>query len=674
MSGYQSPQSRKKIFPHGRATYKIKDDTFLEKVVSVLEILFGDAHWTANEMFRSLADQKGWIQLVRLVQVPELAQLFTRGNSAIQTIHHAMKQHPSKLIQVHRNGACLRRYPLNHRVRSHFEFLFGDDNFFRDLELQFLTQESDFVPVQKLLNRRELSEMLSPAFTDMQKAIQGIEAALSDSVLLELSDLGTPELSVRRRSLAARVVRQVEFYLSREHLQHDGYLNELMAESQEGWIRLSDMLAFPRMKTLCLPQVDAVARVLKEQSLAVETGANFTIRPLWYAKEHGLNSDNADLAEPNIDIQPPLSPMLPWYPAKINSDFRVMTWNLLADFLCNTGLFPYCKPGNLNWYYRKSLILSEIARNNPSIVCLQELQGIGPGGPERCDHFNQLRAELEPFGYEGVYIRKAQSGSAANLGNAVFWMKDTFTCEKRMQISYRDAIGMRCTTDASRWYFGGGTQVALVVFLKHIGLKTTIAVVTTHITSAWETPAKQICQIQELLVQLDVAIPKDIPLVLAGDFNSLPGSGAYRLITEGQLSVNDPHAMVSREDMMCGISLPYPNLAHQIVLESAYKKIYGGEPMFTNFTSEPVSFSGTLDYIFYTEKTLDVACVMPLPSFDACRKEVALPNSIYPSDHLPLTACFSFKKSITSPRASNRKNKSASPLARKVNMKNLDLT
>ena len=33
------------------------------------------------------------------------------------------------------------------------------------------------------------------------------------------------------------------------------YLNELMAENEAGWIRLSDLLAFPRMKTLCLPQV-----------------------------------------------------------------------------------------------------------------------------------------------------------------------------------------------------------------------------------------------------------------------------------------------------------------------------------------------------------------------------------------------------------------------------------
>ena len=87
------------------------------------------------------------------------------------------------------------------------------------------------------------------------KAVKKVETALSDSVLLELKEPGTPGLCVRRRTLAARVVRQVEFYLSKEHLQHDGYLNELMAENESGWIRLADLLAFPRMKTLCLPQV-----------------------------------------------------------------------------------------------------------------------------------------------------------------------------------------------------------------------------------------------------------------------------------------------------------------------------------------------------------------------------------------------------------------------------------
>ena len=69
----------------------------------------------------------------------------------------------------------------------------------------------------------------------------------------------------------------------------------------------------------------------------------------------------------------------------------------------------------------------------------------------------------------------------------------------------------------------------------------------------------------------------------AGDFNSLPGSGAYRLITERALSMNDAHAFVSPEDQNIGVRLPYPMLAHEFKLESAYRTIYGKEPMYGNF-------------------------------------------------------------------------------------------
>ena len=183
----------------------------------------------------------------------------------------------------------------------------------------------------------------------------------------------------------------------------------------------------------------------------------------------------------------------------------------------------------------------------------------------------------------------------------------------------------------------------MVVFLRHVALKKSIVVVTTHISCAWETPVKQLAQVQELLLQLAQIVPPTLPMILAGDFNSLPGSGAYRLITERALSMNDAHAFVSSEDQNIGVKLPYQILAHEFKLESAYRKIYGKEPMFTNFTAQPRSFSGTLDYVFFSVDRLEVKSVLALPSFDYIRKETALPSSVYPSDHLPLTACFSFK-------------------------------
>lgn len=70
-------------------------------------------------------------------------------------------------------------------------------------------------------------------------------------------------------------------------------------------------------------------------------------------------------------------------------------------------------------------------------------------------------------------------------------------------------------------------KVAQILFLEHLFLKRQVAVANTHISCAWETPVKQLVQVQELMHQIDELIPNDVPLVLGGDMNSLVGSAAY---------------------------------------------------------------------------------------------------------------------------------------------------
>jgi hypothetical protein len=65
-------------------------------------------------------------------------------------------------------------------------------------------------------------------------------------------------------------------------------------------------------------------------------------------------------------------------------------------------------------------------------------------------------------------------------------------------------------------YFGS-PQVAQIVFLRHKALNRRLAVVNTHVSCAWETPVKQLVQVQELMVQIENVIPPDVPLVLGGE-------------------------------------------------------------------------------------------------------------------------------------------------------------
>eukprot|EP00041_Stephanoeca_diplocostata_P021293 m.492944 g.492944 ORF g.492944 m.492944 type:complete len:649 (-) comp21790_c0_seq4:147-2093(-) len=644
---YSPHSSRRRVFPHGQrqqASFKPRDDVMLSQLFQTLEQLLSDSAWARQDGIRTLSDPKGWIPLVKVIQLQEISEILQMNTTnAIQTVQHTLKTNNSSLIQVHRNGSCIRRFPLKHRLRSYVEFLFGDENYARDLELQFIAEEAGFVPIVKLFETRpKFLSMVQSGSIDLAAQMQAVQVALSDSVLLEIAHESTMKLAVRRRSLAGRVVRQVEFYLSREHMQHDSYLNELMADNGDGWIRLQDVLAFPRMKQICLPQEASVARVLQTGSEKIEVREDFCIRPTWYVKEHGLQGLDEIVEDGAVDETPPQSPMLPWYPSKATSDFRVMTWNILADFLCRRQLYPYCDAKFLQWHHRKALVIAEIARTRPSIICLQELQGIGTGGSERADHARQVLSDLDAMGYGSTYLRKALSGQLPNLGNAVLWNRSMFQLVRLHEIKFNEVIGQRCYTDASRWYFGS-PQVAIIAFLSHTGTGKIVAVASTHISCAWETPVKQVAQVQELLLQIGELVPPQVPVILAGDFNSLAGSAAYRLITEGEVSLSDPQVQIDVQEQAIGIHLPYPKLHAPRRFASAYRFIQGREPMFTNFTAEPKSFSGTLDYVFFsTDGGLEAKAVMEVPGFDACRKEVALPSSVYPSDHLPLAACFSF--------------------------------
>ena len=52
----------------------------------------------------------------------------------------------------------------------------------------------------------------------------------------------------------------------------------------------------------------------------------------------------------------------------------------------------------------------------------------------------------------------------------------------------------------------------------------------------------------------------------------------------------------------------------------------------------------TLDYIWYTNKALDLKGVLETPPRSVILEHTGLPSELFPSDHLPLNAEFSFRK------------------------------
>ncbi|CAN1140593.1 Carbon catabolite repressor protein 4 homolog 4 [Linum perenne] len=112
-------------------------------------------------------------------------------------------------------------------------------------------------------------------------------------------------------------------------------------------------------------------------------------------------------------------------------------------------------------------------------------------------------------------------------------------------------------------------------------------------------------------------------VILAGDFNSIPGDKVYQYLVSGD-------ALDSTPSVECVDELPIP-------LRSLYADTRG-EPPFTNCTPD---FTNTLDYIFFSPSDqLKPVGILELPGAEDADVAGGLPNHCHPSDHLPIGAQF----------------------------------
>ena len=61
------------------------------------------------------------------------------------------------------------------------------------------------------------------------------------------------------------------------------------------------------------------------------------------------------------------------------------------------------------------------------------------------------------------------------------------------------------------------------------------------------------------------------------------------------------------------------------------------------FTNCIETFECVLDYVFYDESGFELTKVIPLPSVEKVKENVALPSEYFPSDHLPIIFEFLYK-------------------------------
>ncbi|KAF8111812.1 hypothetical protein N665_0072s0024 [Sinapis alba] len=116
-------------------------------------------------------------------------------------------------------------------------------------------------------------------------------------------------------------------------------------------------------------------------------------------------------------------------------------------------------------------------------------------------------------------------------------------------------------------------------------------------------------------------------LLLAGDFNSIPGDKVYSYLVSGYTK---PAGTVKEEEE----EAPVP-------LCSVYE-VTRGEPNFTHYTP---GFTNTLDYIFFSPSDfIKPVSILQLPEPESPDVVGFLPNDHHPSDHLPIGAEFEISR------------------------------
>ncbi|KAJ3749462.1 Endonuclease/exonuclease/phosphatase [Lentinula detonsa] len=128
-----------------------------------------------------------------------------------------------------------------------------------------------------------------------------------------------------------------------------------------------------------------------------------------------------------------------------------------------------------------------------------------------------------------------------------------------------------------------------------------------------------------------------IPLIFCGDFNSIPGSGVYDFLSTGTLKKDHPDFMGHVYGKYTG-----DGLKSWLGLKSASSASSPSLELLptTNYVS---SFSGVLDYIWYSSSSLSVNAVLGEVDPVYMNKCVGFPNVHFPSDHICIMAEFQVK-------------------------------
>ncbi|KAF7829935.1 carbon catabolite repressor protein 4-like protein 1-like [Senna tora] len=404
-----------------------------------------------------------------------------------------------------------------------------------------------------------------------------------------------------------------------------------------------------------VPKMDDLGLTLKLECVAVDFSSNTALSDL-----------NVTLTDPVIEfptaqprcivqIQCPRESSSLCSTSLNGIHFSVLSYNILSDLYTNQK-YHYCPSWALVWEYRRHNLLREIIEYSADIICLQEVQS---------DHFeNFFKPELTKEGYMVVYKKRTNEVYTGKQfvtdGCATFYRNDLFKEVAKYEIEFNkktspvvEALKSELRNEASIRL--KKDNIALVVILgtpkychTYNAFPSRVCVVNAHICSDPKFPDVKLFQVVTLINELEKILQPEIPLLICGDFNSVPKSDPHTFMVTGRLEYSDsvdPYGVYQ-----------HLKLDHQFSLASAYASfglavgkqerhlgkfnLKTREPILTFFSPR---FSKTLDYIFFTEcflivNSLELEGVLEL--LDNKDLAAGLPSPLWSSDHIALMATF----------------------------------
>lgn len=225
--------------------------------------------------------------------------------------------------------------------------------------------------------------------------------------------------------------------------------------------------------------------------------------------------------------------------------FRVMSYNLLADYYCDSDysrkeLFPYCPPFALAIDYRKLLFIREIIGYHSDVCCFQEVDA---------KVFDvDLSICLGQCDYDGTMQKKGDTAE----GLATFYHRSKFSLHAKYGINlsehikeqpYFSELFAKIAENAKLCERMLSLSTAIqVTVLKSIQQNKYLIVANTHLYFHPDADHIRVLQIAFFMLYVQHVQQKtkdelnvsddQTAIIFCGDFNSVPECGIYKLMTE----------------------------------------------------------------------------------------------------------------------------------------------